>query len=327
MSPTFPRPTRAALAALSLAALSLAACAPDAPLAPRTAAPRGPALHAVADGPRPSLPALASGAAGGSADVIWHRLGTGDFGVWHMNGATPVDGAAGGWVPFAVSSGWKIEAVADFDGDGHTDLLFHQTGTTNFGFWLMQGATRRGDAGSWVPLEASAGWEVADAARIDGDASADLLFRNPSTGENGVWLMSGTTPKPEPGGWVPLPASAGWHVDAALDVGSYGRGVLWHRTGSGDFGLWRMDGTTPGSAPSDWTPVSASAGWEVVDAADFDGDGHSDLLVRGPTAGEYGILGLSWGAPPGPASATATWMPLSGSGGWVPVVAGDFGAP
>ncbi len=74
----------------------------------------------------------------GNPDLLWRHDRTGSFGVWFMNGTDLKSTSM--LSPTGVSDvTWKIVATADFDGDGHPDLLWRSERTGDFGVWFMGG--------------------------------------------------------------------------------------------------------------------------------------------------------------------------------------------
>src|SRR6266480_2249440 len=63
----------------------------------------------------------------GKADILWRNSSTGENYIWLMNGLST---ASQGSVNFVdPASGWQVQGVGDFDGDGKADILWRNTST------------------------------------------------------------------------------------------------------------------------------------------------------------------------------------------------------
>ncbi|MGO4880514.1 MAG: FG-GAP repeat domain-containing protein, partial [Bryobacteraceae bacterium] len=71
----------------------------------------------------------------------WQNPSTGAAQIWYMGGAggTTITGSA------SISSGnpWHIVGAADFDADGHPDLVWQNPSSGAAQIWYMGGATAR----------------------------------------------------------------------------------------------------------------------------------------------------------------------------------------
>jgi hypothetical protein len=127
--------------------------------------------------------------ADGTADLLW-RDESGFIHAWFMEGlivrATAVVSTTNG-----ISSNWKVELVADLDGDLRSDIVWrHETRGDVVG-WLMAGAVRR--ASATIGTEIASRWQIIDSSDFNGDGRGDILWRDTVSGDVYAWLMSGLT--------------------------------------------------------------------------------------------------------------------------------------
>jgi FG-GAP-like repeat len=162
--------------------------------------------------------------------------------------------------------------LADFNGDGITDILWHDSQSGQLEMWFMAGdlvvKSLPDVASSWVPT-------LAD---FNQDGKADLFWQDSATGEITVWLLDGdrliNSTK------VELPGNAG-NLEL-YDFTGDGRTDIFDRnrlTGANRLWVWGEDGLAPNPAPV-LLPSSRPDGSFIF--ADFNGDGRTDSLFRAP---------------------------------------------
>src|SRR5262249_25110758 len=78
----------------------------------------------------------------GNADLLWRQSSTGSLAVWDMIGAGIKDTGIVTFQgnPIAPDASWNIVEIADFNGDGNTDLLWRQSTTGTLSEWTMNGS-------------------------------------------------------------------------------------------------------------------------------------------------------------------------------------------
>ena len=82
-------------------------------------------------------------------------------------------------------------------------------------------------------------WKVAGFGDFNCDGNADVVWRNPSTGDNGLFLMNGASPT-----IVLLPSvkDPAWKIEAVADFEGNGHaGIMWRNAASGASKVWLMD--------------------------------------------------------------------------------------
>jgi hypothetical protein len=137
----------------------------------------------------------------GNIDLVF--AGTdGQLTVWYMNGISRMDTVD--LLPNSLGDAdWSIKGVADYNGDGHPDLLIqHVAGF--LGVWLMDGIELLSPEFLSPNNVGDPGWTVTGTGDYDGDGKPDILLQF-EDGLLGVWFMDGITRtearliQPEPG--------------------------------------------------------------------------------------------------------------------------------
>ena len=221
----------------------------------------------------------------GKSDILWRNSGTGEVYQWLMNGTTIASQGTPGTV--APSSGWVIQGVGDFNGDGKADILWRNSTTGDVYIWQMNGTTiaSQGDLGIVSP---SSGWNIVGVGDFNGDGKADILWQNSTSGEIYIWLMNGISIASQGEVGVVSPSS-GWVIQGVGDFDGNGTSdILWQNTTSGEVYIWLMNGTTITNQGSPFT-LSPSSGWTIQGVGDYNGDGKADILWRNSSSGDVYI--------------------------------------
>src|SRR3984893_16644829 len=109
---------------------------------------------------------------------------------------------------------------------------------------------------------------------FDGDRKQDILWRNSSTGQLGVWLMNGSAVKISA---VIGTAPSSWRVINTGDFDGDGKSdILWQLANTNQFGVWFMNGTQVTDIQNFTLPSYAG---QICCVADFDGDRLADLVT------------------------------------------------
>jgi hypothetical protein len=114
--------------------------------------------------------------------------------------------------------------------------------------------------------------------------------------------------------------SGGWSAAATGDFNGDGKSdILWRNNASGVVEEWLMNGSTVSSMPNIAT-VDPSSGWVIRGAADFNGDGKSDILWQNTGSGalqEWAMNGSS-------VTSIINLSTIAPATGWSLEGAGDF---
>ena len=169
---------------------------------------------------------------------------------------------------------------SDFNGDGKSDILWHNSATGENAIWLMN-ATSISSGATFSKVDLS--WSIAGVGDFDGDGKADILWRNSTTGQNVIWLMNGTTITS--GSMFATVTDLNWSITGVGDFNGDGKSdILWRNQATGENVIWLMNGTTILSNGSIYTVTDLN--WNIVGVGDFDGDGKSDILWRNSSTGQ-----------------------------------------
>lgn len=127
----------------------------------------------------------------GQADILLRNEAADQIVAWYMNSDGTIKRESLVGRGFGDNN-WKIEAVADFNGDGQADIVLrHRLAGQNL-LWTMSDSTIIGEAliGRDVP---DSNWQIEGARDFNGDGTTDLLFRHVGVGQGLLWSMASPT--------------------------------------------------------------------------------------------------------------------------------------
>jgi hypothetical protein len=144
----------------------------------------------------------------GRPDIVWQHAVNGTLSVWQMTGTTVNETVS--IVPSGTTDlQWKVVGVADFNGDGNSDLLWRNMGTGDLAAWLMSGAARIVHA-PLNPLSVrDQKWQIGAVMDANGDGKPDIVWEH-TDGTIMIWHMNGTSRTTYP--IIPATVPVGWHL-------------------------------------------------------------------------------------------------------------------
>src|SRR5688572_7574005 len=227
----------------------------------------------------------------GRTDLVWRDLSSGENYYFPMNGTAVLSGE--GAIRTVADLNWKLVSTGDFDGDGKDDLLWRNSATGENYLYFMDGRTIKPTEG-FTRAVTDLNWQVAGIGDFDGDAKADVLWRNSATGENYLYFMDGKAIKPSEGYLRAVP-DQNWQVAGVGDFNGDARAdIVWRNSATGENYVYLMNGKT--IVTEGYIRTVADQNWEVATVGDFDGDGKDDLFWRNEATGEnylYPMDGLA----------------------------------
>jgi hypothetical protein len=181
----------------------------------------------------------------------------------------------------------------DFNLDGYTDLLWHNSGGTNT-LWTMDATNTNSCSGALMTIGVAAmtdtNWVISGTADFTGDCNNDILWTMPGTTNLLLWTMMG--PSFITSNWMPALPS-GYGVAGTGDFNGDGKtDLVLTNSSTNTFLLWLMNGT------SVLSNVTVSANWptgtsQIVGAGPFNGGEQADILFRDYSTGDNYIWNMS----------------------------------
>lgn len=181
----------------------------------------------------------------------------------------------------------------DFNGDGRTDLFSFDLTTRIPEINLS--ANIRTSASSpifFIPE----GWQTPKYGDFNQDGKTDLVWRNPKTGENAIWLMDGTSSLDAQ--W--LDSLQGTWTEVVGDFDGNGTSDLfWYNSTTGEFQIWAINGAQRVKR----SIGQIEPGWEPA-ATNFTSDHRHELFWRNPLTGQNAV----WTIDPQTLSTSGEWI-------------------
>jgi hypothetical protein len=278
----------------------------------------GPWIDRIVDAPRPDD---FNGDA--RSDLVWRDTSSGDVFTWELDArlyTSPVTLAATHHpIASAIDLQWNLVGGGDFDGDGHSDMLWRHAPTGRVSAWLMSGSTPVSYPG-WA---AGTGWTLQGTGDFNDDRRTDLLWVSSSTGHVAIWQMNGAnTPVV-----ANLSFSPGWSVAGVADFDKDGASdILWRYAATGELSIWRSNSVggslvTPTylalGDPTYWASRPAARSLRAI--GDFNGDGDPDLLWHTTATGAITVDFVRY-----PSVLETLELTASQDLGWVVASVGDY---
>jgi hypothetical protein len=173
--------------------------------------------------------------------------------------------------------------VTDFNGDGHTDIVWRNMDTGQNAFWLMNGTSLVTIAD--LPTLDNPDYEMGGVADFNQDGTPDIVWRNQVTGANAIWMMNGTSL----GSIVDLPAlpNTDYRICGAgnfWDNETYSSYIIWRNYATGQNAVWILVNASLAGIMD--LPALPNPDYKLIGAGDFNNDGGLDIVWRNQTTGQ-----------------------------------------
>jgi ELWxxDGT repeat protein len=201
------------------------------------------------------------------ADLVWVD-GAGNVVTQFMNGNEVMYSA-----PFTLAAGFAVGDVADFDGDGRSDLLLVNAATRAVSVAFFQGT---GFSAPQAIGTVPSGYTLVGAARVNGSVAADIVWRD-HPGRFVVWTMNGASIVSTA---TPAAVGGGWEVLALGDLDGDGSAELLVANNGGQVRMVKLAGPSAGSETK--LDPRAPSRAVVAGLGDLDRDGRSDVVWQLP---------------------------------------------
>ncbi len=203
--------------------------------------------------------------------LYWQNKSTGlrFVNYYDTTGNYPV---GGGGIGIVDPDRWNIVDAGDLNGNGKTDLLWHNTETGLLYAWMMDGLMILDMTG--LGMAANTDWKAVALGDMSGNGSLDVIWENSSNGNRLVWFMDGTNRT----GMAPLTGrDPSWSIAAAADMnGNFHTDLLWQNEATGEREIWLMEGINN----IDSVTIGPELGqqWRIAAAGDFNANGYNDII-------------------------------------------------
>jgi len=217
-------------------------------------------------------------------DLIWRNSLSGANVVWYLNGTTMLSQAG---FPTLADLAWRVmgpvlpRVSTDINGDRHPDLVWRNSATGANVVWYLNGTSLMSQAS--LTTVSDLAWQIAAITDVNGDTHPDLVWRNNVTGANLVWYLNGTTILSQES--LPAVPDLNWRIVGAADLnGDTHPDLIWRHSVTGADRVWYLNGGTIILSQVSLLSVT-DLNWQIVAAADIDGDTHPDLVWRNTVTG------------------------------------------
>jgi hypothetical protein len=245
----------------------------------------------------------------GASDLLLRNTATGLLTAWNVFPTATVRTFTSGGRTTGV---WDVLDSGDYDGDGRSDLLWHDAVSGRVQLCRSDGASA-GLCADFMFLPT--GWSLIGLGDTDGDGRRDVLLRTEQGAAQFVCLGTGSSLSICGASFGSFPDSS-WRLLAPGDVdGDQRADLVFHEVGTGLVLACGVRRTSVGACN---TLLSLGAGMVVTPIGDATGDGLGELVVRDAAGAVTIVCSLAGGRLRG-CAALAGIEPR-----WTLVGAGDY---
>lgn len=219
----------------------------------------------------------------GRSDLLYRKAGAGLVYRMAMNGLSI---ASESMVYQEPDSSWRVVGDGDFNGDGTSDLVWRHVLNGHVYLQAFNGAGVP-EGGAIVHTEPNPDWKIVQTPDLDGDGRDDLLWWNATTGQVYAMLL-GSSLSIGAEGYVYEEPNTSWRIAAVGDFSGSGtrNQLLWRHEETGQVNLMSVTVEDGAFIPSgQFISQESDLYWKIIAAADFNGDGKSDILWRNSLTG------------------------------------------
>ena len=210
--------------------------------------------------------------------------------------------------------GGDMATVADFNGDGHPDLVLRNATTRQTVIWyLNNNAFISGAFGPTLP----AGWGLRGARDFNIDTHPDYVLYNANTLQTAIWYLNNYVKIS--GAFGPTLPGASWSLAGVADFNGDGHpDYVLYSAHTHQTAIWYLNNNV--RITGAYGPT-LPAGWRLAGVADFNGDNHPDYALFNSATRQTAIWYLA--GVPGSTFAGSAVGPTLPSG-WALVAVADF---
>jgi len=198
---------------------------------------------------------------------------------------------------------WLFQQLSDFNQDGKTDILVRHKDDGRWKGFLLNGQGGLVAGSGNITMSKDLNWVVVPKEEEDetslldndfnGDGFGDVLIRK-NTGQWWLYLLNGSRGVIAGSGGVGLTNGADWQLAAKADFNGDGfMDVLLRNQSTGAWYLYHLNGARGFASGSGQIGLSKNLDYQFKAAADFNGDGNTDVLVRNTSTGSWYLYQLN----------------------------------